>query len=200
MSFRLSTRTVIVMWAMGLTFGLVWVSLHANTPAQTDHTTKHWPDNSSISLDPQRPTLVMLLHPCCPCGRASLWELEELLTQHAGELAVSIVMVLDPAQAGRWQETPLQAQARQIPGVNVIQDVDGSLARQFHATTSGEVFVSSSKGDVLFHGGLTPARGHMGDGPGPLAIGQLLQHPQRSLTECSVYGCPLAGVEQTRQN
>src|SRR5262245_39629315 len=34
-----------------------------------------WPSDSAIALDAQKPTMMMTLHPRCPCSRASLEEL-----------------------------------------------------------------------------------------------------------------------------
>ena len=52
-----------------------------------------WPSASGIERDPQRPTLVMLAHPRCPCTRASLEELAVLMTRLGGRLDAHVLFV-----------------------------------------------------------------------------------------------------------
>ena len=40
---------------------------------------QRWPPSSQIPLDQTSPTLLLFLHPRCPCSRSSLAELERLL-------------------------------------------------------------------------------------------------------------------------
>src|SRR5438105_2192626 len=40
-----------------------------------------WPSASAIAPARERPTLVMLLHPRCPCSRASVEELDRVLAR-----------------------------------------------------------------------------------------------------------------------
>jgi hypothetical protein len=55
--------------------------------------------------------------------------------------------------------------ASAIPGIKLKSDV-GSVAGQFHANTSGEVFVYDCRGKLRFPCGITSARGHAGDNLG----------------------------------
>ena len=52
-----------------------------------------WPATSQLVRDPGRPTLIMFVHPHCPCSRATLAELDRLLSPRRDRVAVRIVMV-----------------------------------------------------------------------------------------------------------
>ena len=73
-------------------------------------------------------------------------------------------------------------------------DVDGREAALFGARTSGHVVAFDPAGRRTFAGGLTPARGRRGDGPGRLALLALLSGPSatsRPASDSPVFGCPL---------
>ena len=51
-----------------------------------------------------------------------------------------------------------------------FQDISGDEARRFGAATSGEALLYSPSGKLLFHGGITPSRGHEGGSVGRDAL------------------------------
>lgn len=88
-----------------------------------------------------------------------------------------------------WAETDLAAQARAIPGVTLRPDPDGLEAKRFGLSTSGHTLVYGLKGDLLFSGGITSARGHAGDNDGRAAIVSLLSNRKPPKTRTPVFGC-----------
>jgi len=81
--------------------------------------------------------------------------------------------------------------AAAIPGVNVVADPAGREAQLFHASTSGRTLVYSAEGDLLFDGGITASRGHVGENPGATAVGLLLTQNLNIRAAAPVYGCPI---------
>jgi hypothetical protein len=77
-----------------------------------------------------------------------------------------------------------------IPGVKLISDVGGTVAGQFHANTSGEVFVYDCRGKLCFHGGITSARGHAGDNVGESAVIDIALREKSDVERSPVFGCP----------
>ena len=166
--------------------------LYSAIPGQTMAAKLAWPDESQLARNPQGGTLVMFVHPQCPCSRASVSELEELLAHSGRQLDASVVF-LEPENAP-WDAKggSLKELAGRISGVRVVDDRNGGEARRFGAETSGETFVYDAKGGLVFHGGITSARGHAGINAGRVAIQDWATEGTCSLTSAPVFGCPLS--------
>jgi len=80
-------------------------------------------------------------------------------------------------------------------------DENGAEAQRFQSKTSGQTVLYAPSGELLFHGGITIARGHEGDNPGVDVIESLLQHKDAAPVAAStpVFGCELFG-SCTRQD
>jgi hypothetical protein len=75
--------------------------------------------------------------------------------------------------------------------VTVQRDDAGREARLFGAETSGDTRLYSATGELMFHGGITIARGHSGDNPGRDALEALLFGKPAGATKTRVFGCSL---------
>src|SRR6185369_8337902 len=139
-----------------------------------------------------RATLVMLVHPRCPCSRVTIGELARLMTQTQDHLKAYALFVKPEGTSEDWEKTDLWRSAADIPGVEVVVD-DGKEARLFNAVTSGQTVVYDAEGRLLFSGGITGARGHSGDNPGRSAIVSLVNGGDENRSETAVFGCPLFG-------
>jgi hypothetical protein len=183
--------TSITLWLLVVGFGLSFLLGYENTPGVAAKPLALWPADSQIQRAPGRATLVMLVHPHCPCSRASIGELAMLMTQTQGRLE-AYVLFLKPAEfSNDWEKTDLWQSAAGIPGVKPIVDYDGVEARRFHARTSGQTVLYDAEGRLLFSGGITIARGHAGDNAGRSAIVSLVNAKLAEQTETPVFGCPL---------
>jgi hypothetical protein len=150
-----------------------------------------WPAASLIPRATDRATLVMLAHPHCPCTRASINELAVLMTRCRGKVDAYVAFYRPAGFASDWTETDLWASAAEIPGVSVLRDDEGVVARSFNAATSGKVLLYDEQGVLRFSGGITAARGHAGDNSGRGAIVAFLIERKSSGSEGPVFGCPL---------
>ena len=133
----------------------------------------------------------MAVHPQCPCSRASLAELAQLMARSQGRIHATVVFVQYPGVSAQWMQTGTWRQAQAIPGVQVVSDKNGALCRKFGAFTSGQTFLYNGQGRLLFSGGLTSERGHEGDNAGLRAALALLRGTPPTLTRTPVFGCPL---------
>jgi hypothetical protein len=133
----------------------------------------------------------MLVHPHCPCTRATIGELAELMAHCQGRLTAYVLFLKPAGFSDDWEKTDLWQSAASIPGVNVIVDDDGAEARRFHSATSGQTILYDAEGHLLFSGGITASRGHAGDNDGQSAIISLVNDGAASRTVTSVFGCPL---------
>ena len=164
---------------------------YQNTRGSVGITPEHWPSETQIALDHNRDTLLMFVHPQCPCTQASMEEFNRLMAQCHGRV-VAYVLFLKPSQLSNdWTRTNLWRSAAAIPDVTVQEDIDGTQARKFGAETSGYVLLYDPHGQILFKGGITDSRGHAGDNTGESVIISLVNGQNTNLKQTPVYGCSL---------
>jgi hypothetical protein len=113
------------------------------------------------------------------------------MARSGGNLAVRVIFVQPHGAPPAWLDTTLWRTVAAIPGVTVAADPDGTDAKAFGATVSGQVNLYDSQGNFLFVGGITDGRGHEGDNAGVDAILSLLGDGKSQVTATPVYGCPL---------
>lgn len=196
---RLALAGSILMWSCAVAAGLWTLWGYAATPGPTAAAPARWPADTQIQRASGLPTLVMLVHPHCPCSRASIGELAVLMARCQGKVAAHVLFFKPGELPGDWQKTDLWRSAAAIPGVHVICDVDGSEAHLFRAATSGQTLLYDDDGQLRFNGGITGARGHFGDNAGLDTVVAQIQTGSRDENNCSVFGCPLPdpNVSQT---
>jgi hypothetical protein len=180
-----------VLWLSGVTAGLWWLASYDNRPGAAATVSATWPAGSRLTLDSNRPTLVVLAHPRCDCTQASMTELAELIARTRERPKTYVVFIKPGVVPNGWERTDLWRRAAQIPDVTVIRDDAGLEAQRFGAETSGQVFLYGANGGLLFSGGITASRGHAGDNAGRATILALLNREQPTETVTPVFGCPL---------
>ena len=194
---RLVLGTVLTVWAASVAFGAIELWKYESTPGAPAHSPLEWPSDSHVSRRPGLPTLVLLIHPQCPCSRATIDELAKLMTDCDGKLDVRVLLLHPAGMPDAWVHSGLWSGAAAIPGVAVSDDADGAEARRFGAATSGQALLYAANGRLLFAGGITESRGHSGDNAGLSAIESLVlgtdTHSTTRPAATPVYGCPLFG-------
>ena len=184
-------------WLAASGTGLAWLWSYSVTAGESVTASSDWPAGSGLERAAGKFTLVMFVHPECPCSRASLGELDKLLTRCSESIQPEVVFFEPAEKQKEWSDTALWREARELPGVKAVADADGEEARLFAARTSGDTFVFDAAGRLVFHGGITSARGHAGDNDGCVAIESIVHGSPavRGVPEppgsTPVYGCPL---------
>jgi hypothetical protein len=97
-----------------------------------------------------------------------------------------------------FSDTDLWSSAARIPGVHLLRDERAVEADRFGIATSGTVALYDAGGKLLFHGGITPARGHEGDSFGRERIVSLLATGRSDRADAPVFGCALSNDEPVR--
>jgi hypothetical protein len=181
----------VVLWLVAVGAGLHVLWSYENAPGVSANPPIFWPAASDIRREKNRWTLVMLIHPQCPCSQATIRELA-LIMAHSQRTLTANVLFLRPAKFSEdWEKTNLWWSAASIPGVNVIIDRQGTEARHFNATTSGQTILYDAEGQLQFSGGITASRGHSGDNAGRAAIVSLVNARATDQKDSFVFGCPL---------
>jgi hypothetical protein len=180
-----------ILWLGAVGFGLNRLWQYENSPGITTEPPAHWPASSQIRIPEGSASLIMFIHPHCPCTRASVGELALLMARCQGRLTANVIIFRPKDFPADWEKTDLWHSAAAIPGVSVIQDEDGQEARRFQANTSGHTLLYDAEGQLLFSGGITASRGHSGDNAGRSAIVSLLTEGEAEQRETFTFGCSL---------
>jgi hypothetical protein len=167
--------------------GLRAMFTYASTPGPGATPPEHWPAGVPIARSERGATLVLFAHPACPCTRASLHELAELARDAPASARIEIVFVL----AGTLADASWDLSTR-VPGAVTIVD-DGAVAARFNAATSGTVVIYDRDGKLAFTGGITAARGHVGDNVGRRDAAEALAGRTPAHASHAVFGCALIG-------
>jgi hypothetical protein len=154
-----------------------------------------WPKESTIVPAKDRFTLVMIVHPRCPCSRASVGELGKLMTRLGSRLEAHMLAIVPDGAGEEWESSDLAKSAAEIQNVSVRVDRSGREAKLFGALTSGQTYLYSPTGELQFSGGITASRGHYGDNLGSAEIERLTLAGNSDQAEeprsSKVYGCEL---------
>jgi hypothetical protein len=180
-----------LLWSGAVLGGIVALERYKAAPSAQAEAPEQWPAGSALGRDAAKPTLLVFAHPKCPCTRATMKELARLAARLGPAVFVQVELVKPEGTGVDWPKTDLWAQAAAIPGARVAVDDRGVEARRFGSSTSGQVLLYAPGGELLFHGGITIARGHEGDGPGAERIAELVKTGHTALAEAPVFGCPL---------
>lgn len=155
--------TLVVGWSFAVGAGLQRIWRYETTPGTVQATPASWPQRTAIHRTAGVPTLVMFVHPQCSCTRASLTELQQLMARNEQPLTAAVLFLKPTGESDSWAQSSTWKQAHTIPGITVGTDLDGSEAHRFGATTSGHLIAYGADGHLLYSGGITGSRGHIGD-------------------------------------
>jgi hypothetical protein len=195
---RLLSVATTLLWLGAVGAGLGALAWYDNSPAAPQPLVAEWPSGSTIRRSECGLTLVMFTHPRCPCTRASLGELERIAAHCQPTVTPWVVFFKPDGVEDDWEQTDLWRSARAIPGAHVICDLGGEEARRFHATTSGQTLLYGARGELLFSGGITFARGHAGDNAGRTAIESWAAASSPGYCQTPVFGCPIVTTTEQK--
>ena len=180
-----------IAWVISISSGIWVLWAYESTPGDWADSVSNWPEPCDIPLARERATLVVFAHPRCPCTRASIAELTEIMTRCRGLLETQVIFLRPRGCDDDWVHTNLWLSAKAIPDVTVREDLDGQTARQFGVFTSGHAILFDATGKRRFSGGITRARGQVGENPGSKRLVAILTQRTVCLEESPVFGCPL---------
>jgi hypothetical protein len=181
--------SILVVWCLVERYALA-----VNEPSH-HRAVAQWPADSALQRVENRPSLVLFLHPKCPCSRASLKELERLLTATANANApvpnLIVVATVPPSAPQSWWDTSTVAQSRALARAHIFIDRGGREAARFGATTSGMLMYFDKSGTRRYAGGITIARGHEGQSAGADALAALFRGETAEMNALPAFGCRL---------
>jgi len=186
-------------WLLAIGAGFAALVRYESRYVESSGVPKRFPADSRVRLHTSLPTLIMFAHPKCPCTRASVEELNRLLVQCSGRVSAQVWFFAPGQYPQEWAHSQLWHSVQAIPGVTAHEDADGAEAKRFGAASSGTVLLYDKNGQLLFCGGITAARGHVGNNAGKTAVISLANARRADIRSCPVYGCSLGDPERTQE-
>jgi len=178
-------------WGIAVASGFVLLTSYQNAPGTPAQAPTEWPGDSEVEPASQKATLLVFVHPHCPCTDATMEELARLM-RHVRDEVRAYALFLQPKEVGAdWTTTSLWDRAASIAGVTPRRDLKGQETDRFGVATSGQVLLYGPDGALRFRGGITAGRGHEGDNAGRAALRALLTGAQPATTETFVFGCSM---------
>lgn len=172
-------------WAAAVAAGFYrWADYDA-TPGQSG------PPIHDDTPDGRAFTLVVYVHPHCPCAAATLAEVAEIAGRAKAACRIRVAFVCPPGAPPGWERTALWDRAAALPGVETAVDAGGAEASRAGAATSGHAVLFGPDGAPRFAGGLTRARGQRGESAGRAAVLAALAGDPPPAARTAVFGCPL---------
>jgi hypothetical protein len=178
-------------WILAAGAGIVVLITYGSTPGDSGTAFSDWPTDSRIVRDARRSNLVVAVHPHCPCSRATIDALAQAMARCQGLATVHVLFCRPTEVPEDWEKTELWQSAAAIAGVTPVSDEDGEEALLFGAESSGHVVLYSAEGKLLFSGGITASRGHLGNNPGLESLISCLTQNTSRREKWPVFGCPL---------
>ena len=181
---------LIALWLLTAAGGLYCAVDYELRPGLSLKAPSSWPPASKVKLASSATTLVMFVHPECPCTRASLAELSNIEEHCGAKVYIRLVLVKPAGLDVEWRDSQIWTSVLNVPHAEIVYDPDGKEAARFGATSSGWTLAYNHEGRLLFAGGITGARGHYGPSAGSEAL--LAAVEQQSTTRsAAIFGCPL---------
>ncbi|MCA9011043.1 MAG: hypothetical protein KDB01_14935 [Planctomycetaceae bacterium] len=178
-------------WLTVCTCGVAALVRYSRLTGDTGAALCEFPTDLQVQNSDKRFSLLMFVHPHCPCSHASLEELMRIHARAQQDLAIEIVFYHPANKSSAWAMTSLWRTAQAIPDVRISFDSDGRTAGRFGAKTSGHVVLYNSDGRLIFNGGITPSRGHEGGNRGTTSVLEHIRSRDKTREICPVFGCPL---------
>jgi len=189
-----------ILWITAVVAGMWSLMVFDTTPGRSERASTTWPSGTGIAFQAGQTNLIMLAHPNCPCTRASLAELGEIMARSKGLISARVLFYQPTKRPADWDKDDLSGLARVLPQVTALEDIDGIEAARFGAGTSGYTLVYDVHGKLRFRGGITRARGQVGASAGRQIILSLLNQGQMTERETPVFGCSLTTGKNAGRN
>lgn len=195
-------KKLLVLWAFLVLLGYGSMVFYSTTPAKSSASVEYFPSSSSaaahpLSLRTDGLTLITFLHPQCPCSRATVSELQNILRRKLGrdqaQLSAFAVVSRPSGCAESFAQGAIVDSLKDIADIKIVIDKDDIESRRFGAISSGQTLLFDKNGKCLFAGGITPARGEVGENGGTNALLELIARQPSSMPvrKNPVFGCSL---------
>lgn len=184
------------LWVVAIATGSWFMLRHEFEAGARVPAPSHLPPELAQIFPESKPlTLVVAIHPECPCTAASIEQIERLIARNRHSIQAVALFWTDGTapknslsiENGYWERLAA------LPNVTVLADPGGVMAEKLGAVVSGSVAAYDAQGNLRFQGGLTASRGHAGSSNGMDAVEAIARGEFPSeIAETPAFGCALA--------
>ena len=107
-----SSFGLLIVWGLVIGSGMLLFEIYSFQPGQAGSPPAWWPEESLIPRDADRSTLLIFLHPRCPCSQASVEELAYILSQTRRRVTPH-ALLFSPTHP--WRQRARPASKRRLP-------------------------------------------------------------------------------------
>lgn len=147
-------------------------------------------------LTPTKSTVLLFLHPHCPCTKATIKNLCAVLKECPSSVECCAIAFCPKGKADDWIQSPIVNMLTDKVGVNVIVDRGSSVIESFGIKCSGHVLVYDEDGGLQFSGGITRSRGHEGSCLPLSDLRKFLLGDAGEPVNWPVFGCSLTQAKE----
>ncbi len=188
---RAVLAVAVTAWLAAVASGFAIFERYESTPGSAGAPSIDWPAGTAIPLESNRLTLVLAIHPRCPCSAATVEVLERLLAARPGRTKLNALLFKPDHKPASWASSSTSRTLANMADTKTWLDDEGREAAQFGAVTSGQLLIYDSEGHLRFSGGITALRGHSGANAGSDALLALLDGQPTEIKHTPVFGCSL---------
>ncbi len=179
-------------WVVLVAFGFSVLTMYSLTagPTAVDSRASLVATQPLVPVTIDRPWHLLIgIHPKCPCTIGSVHELRKLMELNADRMRCRALVFVPNSVPREWADTSCVAELRSIPGVLTEFDYGGEEMRKAGILTSGGTILYDRADKILFHGGITPSRGHVGPNAGSEAITAIVDGRETLAMDTPIFGC-----------
>jgi hypothetical protein len=191
---RVMLVAAVIAWAAIVVAGNLWMTAYSSQPSGSATSPDRLPSAIRAEMSNERPTLLVFLHPYCPCSRATLAELERITADYPDIADIKAYFYLPSDQTEDWAHSDTWIKAERNPALSLFT-IDEEQLKELGTVTSGQVMLYDKNGDLVFSGGITPARGHEGDNVGSESIKAFFASGYAEVPTSLVFGCSLVTAD-----
>ena len=132
-------KNIVIAWSVLVLLGYGCMVFYSTAPAKSAISLGAFPLESGLAKG-RGLTLITFLHPRCPCSKASVSELQELLAQSRfpSNLTVYAVVSQPPGCAAEFTKGDILDSLSSIKNVHLVVDKNDLESQRFGAKTSGQ--------------------------------------------------------------
>ena len=190
-------RIILAAWVLAAAGGAIGLLAQETRVSGRRSTPATWPADSRIQRARNTGTMLVFVHPNCPCTRATVARILDTTLGARAKTGPAVVFVARPAADDDWRATWLLDSAARTPGSRIVSDDRMTETALFGVETSGHVLLYDSRGALLFDGGVTAGRGHRAPNAASDALSQAIVDNLSNTAKTAVFGCDIRNRRRT---
>lgn len=182
----------LIAWVVGVGFTFWSNYKFETTPGKASGFVETAPTGSDLHFAADQFNWITFIHPQCACSKATLENLRQMNNDFKNKNVKFHVVFFAPDQKNENLEKSEYVQAaEQLSHTEIYFDPKLKEFNFYDAETSGQSFLFNAERKLVFKGGITEARGHLGESLSMRRIASLVtgSSSNEKLIESPTFGC-----------